>query len=92
VGAGRRRNPTVNANLVLGVELAGAKPEDVDITLGDNGLTISRERKAEEKLGDYYISERRYGSFSRSLTLPQGIEIRASSTSALRTRRLGGND
>jgi len=94
VGVGHRRNPTLNANLVLGVELAGAKPEDVDITLGDNGLTISRERKAEEKekRGDYYISERRYGSFSRSLTLPQGIEIRASSTSALRTRRLGGND
>ena len=68
MGAGHRRNPTMNANLVLGVELAGAKPEDVDITLGDNGLTISRERKAEEKekRGDYYISERRYGSFSRT--------------------------
>jgi HSP20 family protein len=71
VGAGHRRNPTQNANLVLGVELAGAKPEDVDITLGDSGLTISGERKAEaeEERGDYYISdisERRYGSFSRT--------------------------
>ena len=35
MGAGHRRNPTLNANLVLGVELAGAKPEDVEITLGD---------------------------------------------------------
>ena len=55
MGVGHRRNPTLNANLVFGVELAGAKPEDVDITLGDSGLTISRERKAEEKekRGDY---------------------------------------
>ena len=71
MGAGHRRNPTQNANLVLGVELAGAKPEDVDITLGDSGLTISGERKAEaeEERGDYYISdisERRYRSFSRT--------------------------
>ena len=35
MGAGHRRDPTQNANLVLGVELAGAKPEDVEITLGD---------------------------------------------------------
>ena len=77
MGAGHRRNPTQNANLVIRAELTGTKPEDVDVTLGVNGLTISGERKAEqeEERGDYYIrGRRRYGSFSRSLTLPQGID------------------
>jgi HSP20 family molecular chaperone IbpA len=54
VGAGHGRKPTQNANLVLAAELVGAKPEDVDITLGDNGLTLSGEGKAEaeEERGD----------------------------------------
>ena len=52
------------------------KPEDVDITLQDNVLTISGEPKAkqEEERGGYYIRERRYGSFNRTLTLPQGTD------------------
>jgi HSP20 family protein len=67
---------TQNGNLVIRAELPGVKPEDVDIRLHDNVLTISGERKAEaeEERGGYYIRERRYGSFSRSLTLPQGTD------------------
>jgi len=67
---------TQNGNLVIRAELPGVKPEDVDITLHDNVLTISGERKAEEEeeRGGYYVRERRYGSFSRSLTLPQGTD------------------
>jgi len=65
-----------NGDIVIRAELPGVKPEDVDITLHDNVLTISGERKAEqeEERGGYYIRERRYGSFSRSLTLPQGVD------------------
>jgi HSP20 family protein len=57
-------------------ELPGVKQEDVDITLQDRVLTISGQRKAEqeEKRGGYYVRERRYGSFSRSLTLPEGLD------------------
>jgi HSP20 family protein len=67
---------TKDGNLVIRAELPGVKPEDVDITLHDNVLTISGERKAdqEEERGGYYVRERRYGSFSRSLTLPQGTD------------------
>jgi HSP20 family protein len=65
-----------DGNLVIRAELPGVKPEDVDISLHGNVLTISGERKAEqeEERGGYYIRERRYGSFSRSFTLPQGTD------------------
>ena len=48
----------------------------MDITLHNNVLTISGERKAEqeEERGGYYVRERRYGSFSRSLTVPEGVD------------------
>jgi HSP20 family protein len=67
---------TKNGDLVIRAELPGVKPEDVDISLHNNVLTISGERKAEqeEERGGYYIRERRYGSFSRSFTLPQGTD------------------
>ena len=65
-----------DGDLVLRAELPGIKQEDVDITLHDNVLTVSGERKAEqeEERSGYYVRERRYGSFSRSLTLPQGVD------------------
>lgn len=65
-----------DGDLVIRAELPGVKQEDVDITLQDGVLTISGERKAEreEERGGYYVRERRYGSFSRSLTLPQGTD------------------
>lgn len=65
-----------DGNLVIRAELPGVKQEDVDITLQDNVLTISGERKAEreERRGGYYVRERRYGSFRRSLTVPEGTD------------------
>jgi HSP20 family protein len=62
---------TKDGNLVIRAELPGVKPEDVDISLHENVLTISGERKVEqgEERGGY-IRERRYGSLSRSFSLP----------------------
>lgn len=56
-------------------ELPGMKPEDIRIEMEDNVLTISGERKFEEKVREdkYYRIERRYGSFSRSIALPQNV-------------------
>ena len=67
---------TENGDLVIKAELPGVKQEDVDITLQDNVLTVSGQRKAEqeEERGGYYVRERRYGSFSRSLTVPEGVD------------------
>jgi HSP20 family protein len=67
---------TKDGNLVIRDELPGVKPEDVDISLHENVLTISGERKVEqeEERGGYYIRERRYDSFSRSFSLSQGTD------------------
>jgi HSP20 family protein len=67
---------TKEGDLVIRAELPGVKHEDVDISLHDNVLTISGERRAEqaEERGGYHIRERRYGSFRRSLALPEGID------------------
>jgi HSP20 family protein len=63
-------------DLVLRADLPGLSEDDVDIEVKDGVLTISGERKTEEKKEEqgYYRVERAFGSFSRSLTLPDGID------------------
>ena len=65
-----------DGDLVVRAELPGVRPEDVDITLQNRVLTISGERREEqeEERGGYYVRERRRGSFSRSMTLPEGVD------------------
>ncbi len=70
-------------DFVLRADLPGLSEEDVNIELEDNILTISGERKAEheERKEGYYRVERSSGMFSRSLTLPEGVNpdaVRAS--------------
>jgi HSP20 family protein len=62
--------------VVLKAELAGMDPDDIEIEVEDNVLTIKGERKFEEKVDEerYYRVERRFGSFQRSLALPQGVK------------------
>lgn len=57
-------------------ELPGLETKDVQINLADNVLTIRGEKKneREEKEKDYHLIERSYGSFSRSVQLPQGVK------------------
>ena len=57
------------------VELAGLDEKDVEVTLRDDVLTISGEKKTEreEKEKDYYLSERSYGSFQRTFRLPEDV-------------------
>ena len=56
--------------------LPGVKPEDIDITLNNNTLTIKGESKSdEEKEGEHYhMRERRFGTFSRSISLPNSVK------------------
>ena len=65
-----------DGDLVVRAELPGVSPEDVDITLQNRVLTISGQRREEqeEQRGGYYVRERRSGSFSRSMTLPEGVD------------------
>ena len=55
--------------------MPGIKPEDVDITVNNNVLTIRGETKTEEEKDDknYHLRERRIGSFVRSITLPSSV-------------------
>jgi HSP20 family protein len=61
---------------VLRADLPGLSDGEVDVQLEDNVLTISGERKAEheQQQEGYYRLERAFGSFSRSLTLPDGVD------------------
>jgi HSP20 family protein len=57
------------------VELPGLDTKDVDVTIGGGGLTITgekRQEKTEDKDG-YHLRERRYGTFSRFVRLPEGV-------------------
>lgn len=66
-------------DLVLRADLPGMTEDDVEIEIKDGVLTVSGERKAEheEKEEGFYRVERAFGSFSRSLSLPQGIDAGA---------------
>ena len=57
-------------------ELPGLEEKDVQVNVAGNVLTIKGEKKAEkeEKDKNYHIVERNYGSFSRTLNLPTGID------------------
>jgi HSP20 family protein len=63
--------------LVTKIDLPGVKKEDVKVEVADGNLTISGERQseAEEKKENYYRCEREYGSFYRSVPLPEGVKI-----------------
>ena len=63
-------------DFVLRADLPGLGEDDVNIELEDNVLTVSGQRIAEheERKEGYYRVERSSGSFSRSLTLPEGVD------------------
>jgi HSP20 family protein len=63
-------------SLVLRADLPGMKEDDVEIEIKDGVLTISGERKSEseEKGEGFHRVERAFGRFSRSLSLPDGVD------------------
>jgi len=65
-------------SIVVKAELPGMEEKDIDVELSDHMLTISGEKKEEreegKKEGNYYLSERRYGTFRRSVAVPEGID------------------
>jgi len=65
-----------DSELVLALDLPGIPEDKVSIEVDDGVMTISgeRERDLEEKGDRFYRFERRFGQFSRSVTLPQGVD------------------
>ena len=63
-------------DVVVKASLPGVKPEDVDITLAGDMLIIKGETRDEKEVKEesYFHKEHRYGSFSRSITLPSNLK------------------
>lgn len=83
-GVARRWTPAMDLletddAFVIRADLPGLSESDVSVELEDNVLTVSGERKIEheDKREGFYRVERAYGSFSRSLTLPKGVDPEA---------------
>ena len=75
-------SPTINTRegefaYHVEVDLPGIKKEDIDIKVEDNTLVVSGERKVrdEVKEDDYYKIESNFGTFSRSFSLPEEVDI-----------------
>ncbi|MGD9572775.1 MAG: Hsp20/alpha crystallin family protein [Thermoleophilia bacterium] len=79
--------------IVLRAELPGLTPEDIDIEIDEQVLTLTGERRVDDEVeeGRYHRLERAYGRFHRSVTLPQGVkadEIAASFENGVLTVRV----
>ena len=63
-------------NVIIKSTIAGVRPEDIDITVANDMLTIKGSRKKEENIAgdDYFYQECYWGSFSRSVIIPVDIE------------------
>jgi HSP20 family protein len=61
---------------IVKATVPGVKPEDVEVTLQNNMLTIKGEAKADKEIKEenYFMRERSYGSFMRSLVLPANVK------------------
>jgi HSP20 family protein len=64
--------------LLFSIELPGMRSEDIELTVENNVLTVSGEKKFEREAaadeGEYRLFERRYGRFSRSFSLPPTVD------------------
>jgi len=63
--------------VVVKATLPGVQPEDVEVSVVGNVLTIRGEAKAERQAegATYYLRERRFGTFSRSVVLPAEVDV-----------------
>jgi HSP20 family protein len=69
--------------IVAKLELPGIEPGDVEVSVEDSTLTVSgkRELSSETNEENYHRVERRYGSFTRAITLPQTADVEKVSAS-----------
>jgi len=63
-------------DIVVKAEVPGMDPKDIDISLSNGLLTIKGEKKQEreEKEGDYHLTERSFGTFTRAIQLPAEVQ------------------
>ena len=68
-----------DSHYILRADLPGLSEDDVNVELDGNVLTVSGERRSssEDRKAGYYRVERSYGSFRRSVRLPEGVDAEA---------------
>jgi HSP20 family protein len=66
-----------DGRFVVRADLPGMKKDDIKVNIQENVLTIEGERKVEEevKKDNFHRTERLYGTFFRSLPLPEGVKM-----------------
>ncbi|MBX4192445.1 Hsp20/alpha crystallin family protein [Candidatus Parcubacteria bacterium] len=64
-------------HIIIKAMIAGVKPEDLDVSITRDMVTLrgKRERHTEGTAGDFFFSELYWGSFARTIVLPQEVEI-----------------
>jgi HSP20 family protein len=98
LGNGEGWNPRIDVvkkegELILRADLPGIKPDEIEVEVEDGVLTLSgeHEEKTEKKEERFLRRERRFGSFSRSMTLPEGVkpeDIKATTTDGVLELRI----
>lgn len=65
------------SHFIFKADVPGIKEQDIDVSVTGNRLTVSGKREAEkeEKTDTYFTYERNYGSFSRTFTLPEDVNV-----------------
>jgi HSP20 family protein len=71
----------IGDDLVIRCELAGVRPDDVEISLSGGALTIDGERMGEPEASEHYTRECYYGHFRRRLKLPENLDASGISAS-----------
>ena len=64
-------------HIVVKAMIAGVRPEDLDVTITRDMVTVrgKREQHTEGATGDFFFQELYWGSFSRTIVLPQEVEV-----------------
>ncbi len=64
---------------IVKADMAGIKPDDIEISFTDNVLTVKGEVADEREEGEegsrYHLRERRYGTFSRTISMPGTVDV-----------------
>lgn len=65
------------SHIIIKAMIAGVRPEDLDVSITRDMVTIrgKRERHSEGQNGEYFFQELYWGSFARTIVLPQEVEI-----------------
>jgi HSP20 family protein len=69
--------------VIIKAPVAGVKPEDIEVSIVDDTVTIKGERKMEEEVSseNYFAQECYWGAFSRQIALPPGVDTEKANAS-----------